>query len=164
MDASRDRPAATAPKMIRAGSLRPIAERSRPEVASFRPGPPQLEGGSCRVTEESAGIGDCALGNRAWIARLGRAGEFNAFRPMIVRCQALRPGRSSTHLHSTQPRTWQARFVDFRTAAVCALSRGPRSRSVSRSLRWSSDGHSHGLRRYAYPTIAPPPPGPGTRT
>ncbi len=35
---------------------------------------------------------------------------------MIVRCQALRPGSSSRHLHSTQPRTWQARFVDFRTA------------------------------------------------
>ncbi len=77
---------------------------------------------------------------------------------MIVRCQALRPGRSSRYLHSTQPRTWQARFVDFRTAAVCALSRGPRSRSVSRNLRWSSDGRSRGLCRFAYPTIPFPLP------
>ncbi len=107
---------------------------------------PQLDGGPSRITEECAGTGDCALGNRAGVAKLG---EFNAFRPMIVRCQALTPGKPSKHLHSTHPRTRQARFVEFRTAAVCALSRGPSSRSVSRNLRWSSDGRSRGLCRFA---------------
>ena len=70
-----------------------------------------------------------------WFRRAEASREFSAFRPVTERCQALRSGRSSRRLHSTQPRTWQARFVDFRTVAVCALSRGPRSRSVSRNLR-----------------------------
>src|SRR6266536_2912278 len=63
-----------------------------------------------------------------------RAGA-NTFWPMIVRCQAITPGKLSRDLHSTQPRTWQARFVPLRTVALCALSRGPRSRSISRNLR-----------------------------
>src|ERR1700730_9364640 len=87
------------------------------------------------------------------MGRLLAAREMMVLEPTVVRCQALAPGKLSRHLHSTQPRTWQARFVDFRTAADCALSRGPRSRSVFRNLRWSFDGPSRSLRRFAYPTI-----------
>src|SRR5262249_60826359 len=77
-----------------------------------------------------------SMGNRAG-ARLSarRAGEFNTFRPIIVRCQALTLGELSRDLHSTQQRTWQARFVALRTAAVCSLSRGTNFRSASSKLR-----------------------------
>src|SRR5437763_15330894 len=41
--------------------------------------------------------------------------ESRALRPVMVRCQTLRPRRPSRRLHSTQPRTWQARLVAFGT-------------------------------------------------